>query len=347
MKIFNSLLKTKALLTAVISVLLLTSGVANAFTVGIAFPTQNDSRWYTEGFMLNDKLKASGFDTELFFAGDLDNALQLKQLTRLINKNVDVLVIASIDGFSLGETLKPAQDKKIPIISYDRLIMNTDAPTYYASVDSIKVGEMQGKYIIDKIQPGAGATKQIEIFTGSPDDNNARIFFEGAMKSLGGFIDLGYITVKSGQVTHKDTSIQDWSSDVANKRMNDLIDKVGYGPNGERLDAILCPSDAVADGIIFALKKRGYTAANMPVITGCDSTQSALDHIKKGEMSMTIYKSNTLCDTVVQMVKDISQGKQVDVTDNYTYDNGVKIMDSVLCDPELVDKSNVDTVQTK
>lgn len=163
MKILNSFLKTLGLLTAVISGLLFSSTVANAFTVGVAFPTQNATRWYTEGFMLNNKLKAAGFNTELFFAGDLDNGLQLKQLTRMINSNVDILVIASIDGFSLVDTLKPAQDKKIPIISYDRLIMNTDAPTYYASVDSEMIGELQGQYIIDQLQPGSGSVKQIEI----------------------------------------------------------------------------------------------------------------------------------------------------------------------------------------
>lgn len=345
MKFLNSLFNSKRLLATFFSCLLLSSATANAFTVGIAFPTQNEAHWYAEGFMLNNKLKAAGFDTELFFAGDLDNDLQLKQITRMINRNVDVLVIASIDGTSLVDTLKPAQEKKIPIISYDRLIMNTDAPTYYASVDSLKIGEMQGKFIIDQIQPGAGNVKQIEIFTGSPDDNNAKVFYEGAMKNLGGFIDLGYITVKSGQVKQEDTGIQNWSSDLANKRMNELLDKVGYGPNGEKLDAILCPNDSIADGIIFALKKRGYTAENMPKITGCDSTPIALEHIKKGEQAMTIYKSNELCDTVVKMVKDISQGKPVDVNDNYTYDNGYKIMDSVLCKPELVDSSNMDIVK--
>ena len=346
MKILNSLLKPKVLLTAVISGLLLSSTAANAFTVGVAFPTQNDSRWYTEGFMLNNKLKAAGFDTELFFAGDLDNGLQLKQISRMINSNVDVLVIASIDGGSLVDTLKPAQDKKIPIISYDRLIMNTDAPTYYASVDSEMIGEMQGKYIVDQLHPGAGSIKNIEIFTGSPDDNNAKIFYEGAMRKLGCFIDLGYLTVKSGQVKQADTSTQNWSPDLANKRMNELLDKVGYGPNGERLDAVLCPNDGIADGVIFALKKRGYTAENMPKITGCDSTPIGLEHIKKGEQGMTIYKSNELCDTVVQMVTDISQGKPVDVNDDFSYDNGVKIMDSVLCDPELIDYSNIDSVKT-
>lgn len=345
MKILNSLLKTKVILTAVISGLLFTSTATNAFTVGVAFPTQNDSRWYTEGFMLNNKLKAAGFDTELFFAGDLDNALQLKQLSRMINNNVDILIIASIDGGSLVDTLKTAQDKKIPIISYDRLIMNTDAPNYYASVDNKKTGELQGKYIVDQLQLG-GNVKNIEIFTGSPDDNNAKIFYEGAMKVLSGFIELGYITVKSGEVKLEDTAIKSWSTDLANKRMNTLLDKVGYGPNGERLDAVLCPNDAIADGVIFALKKRGYTKENMPKITGCDSTPVALEHIKKGEQGMTIYKSNTLCDTVVKMVTDMSQGKPVDVNDSYTYDNGVKIMDSVLCDPELIDINNLDTLKS-
>lgn len=112
MKILNSFAKTLGLLTAVISGLLFSSTVANAFTVGVAFPTQNDTRWYTEGFMLNNKLKAAGFNTELFFAGDLDNGLQLKQLTRMINSNFDVLVIASIRWFLFSRYLKASSRQR-------------------------------------------------------------------------------------------------------------------------------------------------------------------------------------------------------------------------------------------
>ncbi|MGN0893702.1 MAG: substrate-binding domain-containing protein, partial [Succinivibrio sp.] len=166
------------------------------------------------------------------------------------------------------------------------------------------------------------------------------------MKALSGFLVLDFVKIKSEQTTLEDTGIDSWSGELANKRMNDLIDKVGYGPDGEKLDAVLTANDSIADGVIFALKRRGYTSDNMPVITGCDSTPNALDHIKNGEQGMTIYKSKELCDTVVQMVKDISQGRKVAVNDNYTYDNGFKIMDSVLCKPELIDISNYQKIKT-
>lgn len=319
---------------------------ANAYTVGIALPTQTEERWYTEGKLLNTKLQQAGFSTELYFAGELSADLQKKQITRLINQNVDLLIITPVEDDSLVEVLAPALEKHIPVISYDRLIKNTDAVTYYASVDNDKVGQMQGRFIIDKIKPDSGDIKNIEIFSGSPNDNNARLFFEGAMKALSGFLVLDFVKIKSEQTTLEDTGIDSWSGELANKRMNDLIDKVGYGPDGEKLDAVLTANDSIADGVIFALKRRGYTSNNMPVITGCDSTPNALDHIRNGEQGMTIYKSKELCDTVVQMVKDISQGRKVAVNDNYTYDNGFKIMDSVLCKPELIDISNYQKIKT-
>ncbi|MGN1281340.1 MAG: sugar-binding protein [Succinivibrio sp.] len=336
--IFNKLLKT-AIASSV-----LCAAAANAYTVGLAFPTQDDQRWYSEGKMLNDKLISAGFNTEVFYGGDLDVELQKKQITRLINSGVNLLIIAAIDDTSLVDVLQPAIDNKIPVISYDRLIKNTDAPTYYASVDNEMIGEMQGKYIVDQLRPGNGNVKTIEIFAGSMDDNNAKVFYQGAMRKLGGFIDLGYIVVKSGQQSFEQTSTEGWSGELANKRMNDLIEKVGYSPNGEKLDAILSPNDGIADGIIFCLKKNGYTAENMPKITGCDSTPTAITHINNGEQGMTIYKSTELCNTVVDMVTDISKGNPVDVNDDFSYDNGFKIMDSVLCDPELIDYSNTHTV---
>ncbi|MGN1281342.1 MAG: sugar-binding protein [Succinivibrio sp.] len=324
----------------VISTSMLCFGYANAYTVGIALPTQTEERWYTEGKLLDTQLQQAGFKTELFYAGELSPELQKRQLSRLINQKVDLMIVTPVDDDSLVDVLSPALEKNIPVISYDRLIKNTDAVTYYASVDNDKVGQMQGRFIIDKIKPDSGDVKNIEIFSGSEDDSNAQLFYQGAMKALSGFIVLGYINIKSEQSTFEDTSIDSWSGELANKRMNELIDKIGYGPDGVKLDAVLTPNDTIADGVLFALKRRGYTAENMPVITGCDSTPMALNHIKKGEQGMTIYKSKELCNTVVQMVKDISQGRQVAVTDNYTYDNGYKIMDSVLCKPEMIDITN-------
>ncbi|MGN0915347.1 MAG: sugar-binding protein [Succinivibrio sp.] len=318
---------------------------AHAYKVAIAMPTQMEDRWYSEGYQINKLLQDGGFTTELFFAGDGDIELQQRQVERISKSDADLLVIASVDSLKLSEQLKIAESKKTPVISYDRLIMNSNAPSYYLSVDNEMIGEMQGEALVKALRPGAGHVKYIELFAGDLDDNNAHVFFNGAMKKLRNYIDMGYIVIKSGQKSIEAAHIEGWDTDVANKRMNDLITKIGYGPNGEKLDGILCPADCVADGIIYALKRQGYTPDNIPFITGCDATRDALKRIEEGYQGMTIYKSGELGTSLLEMVKAISNGDDVDVTDDYSYNNGVKVMESVLCDPMPIDKSNVHFAQ--
>lgn len=226
-----------------------------AYTVGVAMPTQNEDRWYHEGFELEQQLKSKGFNVELFFAGDADIDLQNRQIRRLADSNVDALVIGPIDGNALS--LKDAKAKSIPVISYDRLITGTDAVTYYVSFDNQQVGKIQGQYLIDKLKPTADDPKNIEIFYGSLDDKNALIFYEEAMQILKPYIDSGALVVKSGKISPNETNVPGWRTDLASKRMDEILDTVGYGDNGGvKLDGILSPADCLSDGIIFTLKKK-------------------------------------------------------------------------------------------
>ena len=314
-----------------------------AYTVGVAMPTQNEDRWYHEGFALEQQLKSKGFNVELFFAGDADIDLQNRQIKRLADSNVDALVIGSIDGNALSESLKDAKAKSIPVISYDRLITGTDAVTYYLSFDNQQVGKIQGQYLIDKLKPTVDDPKNIEIFYGSLDDKNAFFFYEEAMQILKPYIDSGALVVKSGKISPNETNVPGWRTDLASKKMDEIIDTVGYGANGGvKLDGILSPADCLSNGIIFTLKKKGYTPENIPVITGQDATAEALNNVKEGYQAMTIYKSsNDLHEAVIDMIRAISSGRKATVNDTTTYNNGVKDMDSFLCTPELIDKTNV------
>lgn len=314
-----------------------------AYTVGVAMPTQNEDRWYHEGFELEQQLKSKGFNVELFFGGDADIDLQNRQIKRLADSNVDALVIGSIDGNALTESLKDAKAKNIPVISYDRLITNTDAVSYYVSFDNQQVGKIQGQYLIDKLQPTVDDPKNIEIFYGSLDDKNAHFFYEEAMQILKPYIDSGALVVKSGKISPNETNVPGWRTDLASKRMDEILDTVGYGANGGvKLDGILSPADCLSEGIIFTLKKRGYSPSNIPVITGQDATAEALQNVKEGYQAMTIYKSSEdLHDAVIDMLKSISSGQKAKVNDTTTYNNGVKDMDSFLCTPELIDSSNI------
>lgn len=336
-------MKLKAFLALSVLPVLFTSQ-ADAFTVGVLMPTQDEARWYREGFGVENELKASGFNVELFFGGDIDVSLQQRQIKRLSNdSNIDALVIGSIDGNALADALTIAKSKKLPVISYDRLITGTDAVTYYATFDNGKVGEIQGKFLIDKLHPTVDDPKNIEIFYGSLDDNNAKFFYGEAMKILQPYIDSGALVIKSGEIKPEETNIPSWRTDLSSKRMDAIMDKVGYGPDsGERLDGILSPADCISSGIIFTLKKRGYTVENIPVITGQDSTPDALKNIQEGYQAMTIFKDGKqLQDTVLDMVKAISQGQEANINDTSTYNNGVMDMKSFLCKPELIDNSNI------
>ena len=208
------------------------SSQALAFTVGVVMPTQIEPRWYSEGFGVEQLLKSNGFNVELFFGGDIDVSLQQRQIKRLSNdSNIDALVIGSIDGNALKEALSAAKSKKLPVISYDRLITGTDAVTYYATFDNGKVGQIQAQFLIDKLHPTADDPKNIEIFYGSLDDNNAKFFYGEAMKILQPYIDQGALVVKSGQIKPDDTNIPSWRTDLASKRMDALMDQVGFAPD--------------------------------------------------------------------------------------------------------------------
>lgn len=336
-------MKLKAVLALSVLPVLFTSQ-ADAFTVGVIMPTQNEARWYREGFGVEKELESAGFNVELFFGGDIDVSLQQRQIKRLSNdSNIDALVIGSIDGNALSDALTIAKSKKLPVISYDRLITGTDAVTYYATFDNGKVGQLQGQFLIDKLRPTVDDPKNIEIFYGSLDDNNAKFFYGEAMKILQPYIDSGALVVKSGEIKPEETNVPSWRTDLSSKRMDALMAKVGYGPDsGERLDGILSPADCISSGIIFTLKKHGYTVENIPVITGQDSTPDALKNIQEGYQAMTIFKDGKqLQNTVLDMVKAISKGQEAHINDTSTYNNGVMDMKSFLCTPELIDRSNI------
>lgn len=318
---------------------------ANAYTVGIAMPTQVEDRWYKDGFNLEKMLKNSGYDVELFYGGDIDVELQKKQIQRLSSANIDVLVVGAIDGTVLADSLKSAKERHIPVISFDRLITNTDAISYYATFDNGKVGLMQGQYLIDALKPSMENPKNIEIFYGSLDDNNAKFFYKEAMKILKPYIDSGALKVLSGETKPEQTEIKSWRTDLASKRMDDIMDSVGYSPDSLKLDGILSPADCISSGIIFTLKKRGYSLDDMPVITGQDATSDAISNIKEGYQGMTVFKdSNLLCNAVLNMIVALNKGSSVPVNDNSTYDNGRKVVESYLCEPKLITSKNINTL---
>ena len=308
--------------------------------VGIAMPTKSLQRWNQDGAFLKEKLEAEGFQVDLQYANN-EVATQVSQLENMITKGVDVLVIASIDGTALKGVLATAGKEGVIVIAYDRLIKETPNVDYYATFDNYLVGKIQGDFIVEKLGLKGGAGPfNLEVFGGSPDDNNAYLFNQGAMDVINPYIKSGKLVINSGQTDMKVISILAWKAETAQARMDNLL--TAYYAD-KKVDVVLSPNDSLAQGIVASLKAAGYGSAArpFPVLTGQDCDKINVKLMIAGEQSMSVFKdTRTLAQRVVTMIKEINAGKTVEVNDTKSYDNGVKVVPSYLCEPVFADKNN-------
>jgi len=314
--------------------------------IGVSMPTKSLQRWNQDGSNMKKELEAAGYAVDLQYAGDNDIPTQVNQVENMIMNNDSALVIASIDGSSLTEVLKGAKEKNIPVIAYDRLIMNSDAVSYYATFDNFGVGVIQGQFLADKLDLKNRTTPaHLELFTGAPDDNNCVYFWGGAMSILKPYIDNGMVIIKSGQTSREQCSTPNWSTEEAQKRMENLITSCSYGPQGTKLDAVLSSNDSVAQGISNALMDAGYTVDNFPILTGQDCDVTSVKNMIKGEQSMSVFKdTRTLASKVVTMVDALMKGGEPEINDTKSYDNGSGIIPTYLCTPVYASSENYKTL---
>ncbi len=311
-------------------------GASSSTKVGVSMPTKDLQRWNQDGANMKAQLEKAGYTVDLQYAAN-DIPTQVSQLENMITSGCKVLVIASIDGTALSNVLETAKKKDIKVIAYDRLIMNSKAVSYYATFDNYKVGTIQGDYLVDKLglkTRTADDPVYMEFFTGDPGDNNINFFFGGAMDVLKPYLDKGVIVCKSGQTEKAQAATLNWSSEEAQKRMENLITSNKYSPKGQRLDAVYCSNDSTANGVTQALKSVGYDASNFPIITGQDCDIVSVKNMLEGTQAMSIFKdTRTLASKVVEMVDAIMKGSNPPVNDTKTYDNGTGIIPSYLCEP--------------
>jgi putative multiple sugar transport system substrate-binding protein len=308
--------------------------------IGVSMPDKTVNRWVADGANIVKSLKERGYDVDLQYADD-DIPNQLAQIENMVTKGATVLVIAAVDGTTLSDVLKQAHDKGIRVIAYDRLIRNSPNVDYYATFDNFKVGVLQGQYVEKALglKDGKGPFN-IELFGGSPDDNNAYFFYNGALSVLQPYIDSGKLVVQSKQTGMNKVATLRWDAATAQSRMDNLLSAF-Y--TDKKLDAVLSPNDTLAIGVISSLKGVGYGSGDlpMPVITGQDAQTQSVKSILDGEQAMTVFKdTRDLAKVAADMIEAMAQGKQPQVNDSKTYDNGVKIVPAHLLTPVVVDKSN-------
>jgi putative multiple sugar transport system substrate-binding protein len=309
-------------------------------SVGVSMPTKSSARWIDDGNNMVKALQEKGYTVDLQYAED-DIPNQLAQIENMMTKGAKVLVIAAIDGTTLSDALQQAASKGIKVIAYDRLIRNSPNVDYYATFDNFQVGVLQASYIEKALglKEGKGPFN-IELFGGSPDDNNAYFFYNGAMSVLDPYIKSGKLVVRSGQTGMDKVSTLRWDGAVAQSRMDNLLS--AYYTD-KRVDAVLSPYDGLSIGILSSLKGVGYGTPKqpMPVVTGQDAEVPSVKSILAKEQTSTIFKdTRELAKVTVAMVDAVMSGKDPEVNDTKTYDNGVKVVPSYLLKPVAVDKTN-------
>ena len=323
-------------------------------TIGISMPTKSLERWNRDGSYLKEQFESKGYNVELTYS-DNKSAQQNNDIEGLIADNVDLLVVAAIDGEALSQVLASAKEAGIPVISYDRLIMNTDAISYYISFDNYTVGTLQGQFVVDQLDlDNAGdKTYNIEFTAGDPADNNATYFFNGAYDTLKPYLDAGTLVVPSGQTEFDQVATAQWDTSTAMKRFQNILGS--YYSDGTQLDVALCSNDSTALGVTQAIES-DYAGSNQVIITGQDGDEANLANIVDGKQTMKVYKAvaNEAVATLDLAVAILNgetpdaslidkSGWDFDCTyDTTSYDNGTGIIPSYLLVPTVVTKDNMD-----
>ena len=317
--------------------------------IGVAMPTQSSTRWISDGNSIKAALVKLGYTVDLQYAED-DIPTQVSQLEGMLTKGAKALIIASIDGEQLTDVLAKAKSKNVPVIAYDRLIRKSANVDYYATFDNFKVGVQQATSLLVGLGvfkseastkadgPKAKGPFNVELFAGSPDDNNATFFFNGAMSVLNPLIKSKVIVVKSGQTAFTKVATLRWDGAVAQKRMEDILVS-SYA--SAKVNGVLSPYDGLSRGIIAALTDGGYTTKTMPIISGQDAEVLSVKAMIKGDQYSTIFKdTRELAKVAVSMAEALLAGKKPTVNDTKTYNNGVKVVPSYLLTPYIVTTKN-------
>ena len=336
---------TKLLMTAVAVGAVALAGQAYAQDkglVGIAMPTKSSLRWISDGDSLKAALEAKGYTVDLQYAED-DIPNQLAQIENLVTKGAKALIIASIDGTTLSDVLQKAADAGTKVFAYDRLIKASPNVDYYTTFDNFGVGVLQANSLVQGLKERFPDTKpwNVELFGGSPDDNNAFFFYDGAMSVLQPLIDDGSIVIKSGQMGMDKVGTLRWDGAVAQARMDNLLSS-NYS-DGSRVDGVLAPYDGLSRGIISSLRGVGYGTADLawPIVTGQDAETPSVKGIIAGEQYSTVFKdTRELAKTTADLVDTVLSGGTPEGLDTKTYNNDVKVVPSILLTPYSVDLTN-------
>lgn len=344
----TSLLLVLMLFTAMLAACNSSTGGSGSVSVGIVLPTKDEPRWVQDEQRFKDALKDSEYTTEILFSQG-SSAKEKENVETLINKGIEVLIITPQDGDAAAAAVEAAKKEGITVISYDRLITNTDAVDYYVTFDSVAVGAAQGQYLIDNVQ---GSGVPLYLYAGAASDNNAFLFFEGAWKTLQPKIADGTFKIANSSEAEalKDTAeltrdqmskilgqvTTNWDPNEAKNKAQTHLTAVGADMKGDV--AVLAPNDGTARSIADVFATDGEVSSFL--VTGQDAEKASIQYIIDGKQSMTVFKDvRTLVTDAMGIAIEILDGKTPETTGSY--DNGEVEVKAKQTDVIVVDEENV------
>ena len=317
-------------------------------SVGIVLPTKDEPRWIQDETRFNDALSAAGYDVEILFS-EGSSAKEKDNVEALITKGIQVLIICPQDSAAAAASAEAARDAGVKVISYDRLITDTDAVDYYVTFDSISVGEAQAQYLVDK---ATGTGNPLYLYAGAASDNNAFIFFEGAWNILQPKIADGTFVIKNsseavalqdkatltrdemGQIIGQVTT--NWDFDDAKSLAEANLTVAGAADKGDVY--ILAPNDGTGRALADAFGADSDVTSY--VVTGQDAEIASVQYIIDGKQSMTVLKDvrTLVSDAIAAAIAYLEGGTPQETN---TYNNGVIDVPAKPSAVVTVDQSNV------
>jgi D-xylose transport system substrate-binding protein len=297
-------------------------GPNDPVVIGFSMDTLKEERWQRDKDLVEKHCKELGMQVLVQVANGDDN-LQIKQAENLLTQNVDVLIVAPHNAEVAASIVEAAHRQGVPVISYDRLIKNSDVDLYI-SHQVIKIGEMQAKYLLDHVNKKPA---NFVIVGGSPTDNNALLLHEGQMNILKPAIDRGDVKIVADQYA------KEWQASAALNIVENALTQAN-----NQVDAVVASNDGTARGAVQALE--GQNLAGRVLVSGQDADLASLKLIVEGKQTMTIYKSiQPLATGAVDAAIKLARGQQVATTE--TLDNGFKKVPAILLEPVAVDRNNL------
>jgi len=295
-------------------------GANGPIRIGFSMDSLQLERWQRDRDIFVAKAKQLGATVKIQSA-DGNDATQVQQSENLLTEGVDVLVVVPHNGEIAASIVNSAKRQHLPVLSYDRLIQNSDVD-FYISFDNVRVGEMQAKYLLDRAPKG-----NYILIGGSPTDNNAHLLRQGQMNILQPAIARGDIKIVADQWS------KDWLPSEALTHAENALTQ-----NHNDVVAVVASNDSTAGGVVQALEEQKLTGKVL--VSGQDADLAACQRIVEGTQSMTVYKPiEPLASRAAEIAVELAKHEKV--KSNSTVNNGFKDVPSYLLEPIVVDESNI------